>query len=264
MKANLVNLFIYPIKSLDRVRVEEATILESGALKHDREWAIFDDRGNFVNGKRNAKVHLLRTKFDDRFSLISIQIQGSDRSVTFHIEEERNDLEKWLSDYFGFPVKLVQNAIAGFPDDTKASGPTIISTATINEIASWFQLDAEEIRIRLRANLEIDGVPAFWEDRLFAASQQCVQFKVGEIIFEGIHPCQRCVVPTRDSQTGKATANFQKIFLDRRKNTLPSWTTKDRFNHFYRVSVNTNVPPQQSGNILRIGDEIEIIGVKSN
>jgi uncharacterized protein YcbX len=55
----LAGIFIYPIKSLDRIAVTQATILKSGALKHDREFALFDEQGRFVNGKRNAKVHLL-------------------------------------------------------------------------------------------------------------------------------------------------------------------------------------------------------------
>jgi hypothetical protein len=30
----------------------------------------------------------------------------------------------------------------------------------------------------MRANIEIDGVPAFWEDGLFAASGETVPFKL--------------------------------------------------------------------------------------
>lgn len=32
-------LFIHPIKSLDRVGIEKITVLKSGALKRDREFA---------------------------------------------------------------------------------------------------------------------------------------------------------------------------------------------------------------------------------
>ena len=57
-------LLIYPIKSLDSVSVERVTILKSGALKYDRQFAIFDESDHFVNGKRNARVHALRSQFD--------------------------------------------------------------------------------------------------------------------------------------------------------------------------------------------------------
>lgn len=145
----------------------------------------------------------------------------------------------------------------GFPDDTNASGPTVISTGTLEEVASWFlDVSVDEMRLRLRANLEIGGVPPFWEDQLFAQEGQCVQFRVGEVLLKGINPCQRCVVPSRDSQTGEVTRNFQKIFIQQRRETLPSWTTLSRFNHFYKLSVNTNVPESEAGKQLHSGDAI--------
>jgi uncharacterized protein YcbX len=254
----LAGIFIYPIKSLDRIALTQATVLQSGALQHDREFAVFDQQGRFVNGKRNAKVHRLRSAFDAQFQRLCLQIQGTDQRVVFHIDEERTALETWLSDYFGFPVKFVQN-VTGFPDDTNAPGPTVISTGTIEEVASWFpEVSVEEMRLRLRANLEIGGVPPFWEDQLFAQAGQCVQFQVGEVLFEGINPCQRCVVPTRDSMTGEMTANFQKIFVTRRKESLPSWVNKSRFNHFFRLSVNTRVPESEAGKVLQIKDAIKV------
>ena len=36
----VAQLYIYPIKSLDRVVCDRVTILESGALKGDRTWAM--------------------------------------------------------------------------------------------------------------------------------------------------------------------------------------------------------------------------------
>ena len=262
MSSYLSDIFIYPIKSLDRVTVEQATILASGALKHDREWALFDEKDHFVNGKRNAKVHLLRSAFDEHFKLLSLQIQGTEQKVTFHVYHERNALEAWLTHYLGLSVKFIQNSSTGFPDDTEANGPTVISTGTIKEVASWFpEISVEEMRLRLRANLEIGGVPAFWEDQLFTEAGQCVRFQVGEVVFEGINPCQRCVVPTRDTKTGEATSNFQKIFVNKRKETLPSWTKSDRFNHFFRSSVNTNALPTDTEKILHKGDGVKVLGV---
>ena len=265
MSPYLAAISIYPIKSLDRIDVNQATLLESGALQHDREFALFDEQGRFINGKRNAKVHLLRSAFDAEFKLLSLQLQGTDQRATFHVDEERTALEAWLSNYFGFPVKFVQNTVTGFPDDTNALGPTVISTDTIEEIASWFpDVSVDEMRLRLRTNLEIGGVPAFWEDQLFAQAGQCVQFQVGEVLFEGINPCQRCVVPSRDSKIGEATANFQKIFVTRRRESLPPWTTPARFNHFYRVAVNTNVPESEAGKVLHKGDVVKIMSVSES
>jgi uncharacterized protein YcbX len=52
---------------------------------------------------------------------------------------------------------------------------------------------------------------------------------------------------------GEATGNFQKIFVTKRRESLPPWTTPARFNHFYRLSVNTNVPESEAGKVLHQG-----------
>lgn len=255
----LAKISIFPVKSLDGITLSQVSVLASGAFLHDREYALFDQKGRFVNGKCNAKVHLLRSQFDADCQQLSLQVQGTDESVTFHLDEERSELEAWLSNYFGSPVKIKQNNFTGFPDDTNASGPTIISAATLAEAASWFpDISVEEMRNRIRANIEIDGVPPFWEDRLFTKVGDSIQFQIGAVVFAGINPCARCIVPTRDSKTAAATENFQKIFVSKRKETLPDWTTPERFDHFYRLSINTKIPSSEVGKILKIGDPVSI------
>ncbi|MBW4595115.1 MAG: MOSC N-terminal beta barrel domain-containing protein [Brasilonema angustatum HA4187-MV1] len=265
MSPYLEAISIYPIKSLDKIDLNLARILESGALQHDREFALFDEQGHFVNAKRNAKIHLLRSAFDHNLKTLSLHIQGTDQKAIFHLDDEQPSLEAWFSDYFGFPVKLMQNTITGFPDDLNAKGPTVVSTATLEEVASWFPVGSvDEMRLRMRANIEIGGVPAFWEDQLFTEAGKYVHFQIGEVLFEGVNPCQRCVVPSRDSQTAKVTTHFQKVFVAKRKDSLPSWTTPTRFNHFYKLSVNTNIPASEAGKILHQGDEVKILSVSES
>ena len=252
---------IYPIKSLDGVEVTQAPVLGSGALQGDREFAIFDEQGNFVNGKRNSKVHLLRTKFVLESRIISLQVQGSNLEKSFHLEAEKQALEDWLSDFFGFIVKLRQNLLTGFPDDTVSNGPTIVSNATLKEVASWYpDLSEDEIRRQLRTTIEIDGVPAFWEDRLFSESGDVVPFQIGNLNFVGVNPCKRCIVFARDAVTGKAHPKFQKIFITKRKETLPQWVNTSRFDHFYKLTVNTRLASQDPANqMIRVGDEVNLL-----
>jgi hypothetical protein len=254
-------LFIYPIKALDKVDVERVTVLRSGALKRDREFAIFDELGQFVNGKRNARVHALRSRFDLATSIVCLFLPGTNCEAVFHIEKEREALESCLSEYFDFPVRLMQNLDMGFPDDTGSPGPTIISTATLEALVSWYpELDVEELRLRFRTNIEISGVPAFWEDCLFATAGQTVDFQIGDVKFMGVNPCQRCVVITRNSQTGEPFPNFQKTFVTKRQETLPEWVQRSRFNHFYRLAINTRLPISEEGKTIIVGDEVKILG----
>ncbi|MEL6321666.1 MAG: MOSC N-terminal beta barrel domain-containing protein, partial [Cyanobacteria bacterium J06626_14] len=252
-------LCIYPIKSLDRVELEHIRVLQSGALEHDREFAIVGQSGHFVNGKRNAKVHRLRSKFDHEANIVSLWVQGSNQPTAFHLEKEQDELQTWLSNYFEFPVEVKQNLETGFPDDLVSPGPTIISTATLEAIASWYpELDVEEIRLRFRANIEISGVPPFWEDHLFSEVEKVVDFQIGDVRFRGINPSQRCVVITRDSKTGDAYPSFQKTFVAQRKANLPKWAERSQFNHFYRLAINTQLPATEEGKTISINDTLTI------
>ncbi|MGR9106066.1 MAG: MOSC domain-containing protein [Gammaproteobacteria bacterium] len=261
---NVARIEVYPIKSLDGVALSVSRISAGGTLEKDRDLALFDDKGRFVNGKRNPAVHRLRTLFDLESHCVTLFPEDSATGPRFHLERDRGPIEDWLSDFFGFRVSIGFEPPRGFPDDPEAFGPTIVSRATLAEIATWFPgLELDDVRRRFRANIEIDGVPAFWEDRLFDETGSVVDFTIGPVRFEGINPCQRCVVPSRDPRNGEVRPDFQKIFTAKRRETFPSWGTHSRFNHFYRLAVNTKIPPSESGKEIRVGDEIEILGVRA-
>jgi uncharacterized protein len=261
LQPTLTQIVIYPIKSLDGMVVDRAKISTGGALEFDRRWAIVDVGGKIVNAKRTAKIQQLRSQFslnEDR-STMTIQTAAANTAHTFCLTTELTPLGEWLSEFFGFPVQLIENATVGFPDDLDAYGPTIVSTATLEAICDWFPgLDLAEVRRRFRTNLELSGVPAFWEDRLFGASGEVVDFQLGDVRFQGINPCQRCIVPTRNSLTGDVSPKFQQIFNQQRQLTLPPEVNRARFNHFYRLAVNTQIPLVEAGKFLNTGDILSI------
>ncbi|HTB21824.1 MAG TPA: MOSC N-terminal beta barrel domain-containing protein [bacterium] len=253
----LARIIIFPVKALDGLELPEAQVLPSGALAWDRRYAIFDEAGKYVNGKKNARVHLLRSSFDLGAGRLSLWSAGLAKA-SFDVQADREALEQWLKAFFGIPLSFRENAAAGFPDDTESPGPTVISTATLREVGGWFDLSVEQVRARFRSNLEIDGVPAFWEDRLFGPAGTLVRFSIGGVEFDGNNPCQRCVVPPRDPLTGENNADFMKRFMELRKQSLPPWAEVSRFNHFYRLAVNTR--PAGPGGRLSVGDELRVLG----
>jgi uncharacterized protein YcbX len=122
-------------------------------------------------------------------------------------------------------------------------------------------MDVEEARRRFRANLEIDGVPAFWEDRLFGDDGETVRFQIGDVTLEGVNPCARCAVPSRDSRTGVIHESaFSRIFSKRRAGLMPEWARRGPFDHFYRLSVNTRIAESQAGNVLARMDAVRVEG----
>jgi ferredoxin-NADP reductase/uncharacterized protein YcbX len=254
-------ILIYPVKSLDPHRVTESKVLPSGALEHDRTFAMFDAAGNFVNGKRHAAVHRIRSQMNFELQTLTLrdEAERGPSSHTFHIYDERTALNVWLSEFFGVAVELREDKERGFPDDLDSPGPTIVGTGTLEEIGTWFGLSVEQIRARLRTNIEIDGVPPFWEDRLFGRAGTIVRFRLGETHLQGINPCQRCVVPPRDPSTGELDPSFVRRFTELRSRTLPAWSHRERFNHFYRVAINSRIDGAQAKCVIRDGDQVEII-----
>ncbi len=250
---HLARIRLYPVKSLSPQEVSEATVLATGALQHDREMALFDGEGKFINGKRSPLVHGLRAAFDPATGGLCVG------GRQFHLPDDQDAVEAWFSAHFGQTVTLRRDTAGGFPDDKNALGPTVISTATLEEVASWFPgLGVESARVRFRANLEIGGVPPFWEDRLFGAPDTVAPFQIGAVTFHGVNPCQRCVVPPRDPDTGEAIPDFSQKFRERREATLPPWANRDRFDHFFRLAVNTRVPASEAGKIVRVGEDVSV------
>jgi hypothetical protein len=261
----LARVTVYPVKSLDGVEREAARFTTGGALEHDRTYALVDEEGEYVNGKRERAVHRLRSEFD--VASRHLDLSSPDvASETFDLSlddagrpTDADALAEWLSSYFGYPVSLRHDRASGFPDDTDASGPTVVSTATVREVASWFDgIDVEGMRRRLRANLEIGGVPPFWEDHLFADRDQIVSFSVGDVELEGVNPCQRCVVPSRDPDTGEETEGFRRRFVERREATLPPWSGGDWFDHSFRLMVNTRVHTVGENPTVSVGDPVVV------
>lgn len=259
MSVRLARIDIYPIKSLDGVSVSEATVLPSGALAHDRQFALFDDAGKWVNGKRTPLFHRLGAAFDPACESVTLSDRDGGRSETFSLADDRSRLESDLSDRLGLVVTLREDATSGFPDDTAASGPTVIGGETLEEVAEWFQIDREDARRRFRANLTLAGGGPFWEDQLFGAPGEPVTFRIGDILFFGMNPCARCVVPSRDPDSGEQEKGFAKQFADRRREFLPAWAETDAFDHYYRLAVNTRLFAPSLGGVVRVGDPAELV-----
>jgi uncharacterized protein YcbX len=256
----LANIRLHPIKALDPVHVKEARIGPGGGLEFDRVWALYSVDGQWVNGKRTAAIHLIRASYAPDLSSVSLSVPGDRRNIparTFAFPGNAEDAAEWFSVYFEQQI-IVRHSPAGFPDDTIANGPTIVSTASLQSVCELFPgMTVDEARQRFRTTLELDGVPAFWEDQLFGEEERSsVRFRIGEVQFEGSNPCARCPVPPRDPQTGAIVAGFQKQFSDYRRTHIPAWTPESRFDHYYRMATNTRVAPTESGKILRLKDPV--------
>jgi uncharacterized protein len=279
-EARLAGIRLHPIKSLDPVSLAEARVGPGGGLQHDRAWALYTLDNRWVNGKRTSAILRIRAAFAPDLSAVTLSVPGDSRNIPareFAFPGDTEAAAEWFSVYFEQQV-LVRHSLNGFPDDTDANGPTIISTASLQAVCDWFAgITLEEARRRFRTTLEIDAqdsaltrpqgsanghpqLPAFWEDQLYgSADTYAVRFRIGEVNFAGSNPCARCSVPPRDSHTGEDLLGFQKRFSDLRREHLPAWATAERFDHFYKLATNTRVAPLETGKVLRVGDPVVLV-----
>jgi len=258
----LANIRLHPIKALDPISVSEARISPSGGLALDRAWGLYSVDGKWVNGKRTPLVHHIRASYSPDLAFVTLAVPTDRRKIpsrTFAFPDGYEDAAEWFSVFFEQQI-IVRYSPGGFPDDSIANGPTIVSTASLEAVATWFPgLSLENVRQRFRTTLELENVPAFWEDRLFGENERsAVRFTVGEVHFEGSNPCARCPVPPRDPLTGDNLDGFQKHFTHQREATLPSWSPRLRFDHFYRLSTNTRVPSTEFSKLLRVADSLTL------
>jgi uncharacterized protein YcbX len=251
--ARLERLRIYPVKGLDGIDVDAADVREGGTLDGDREFALLDDDGDPINGKRTAAVHDLDTGFDPASGELTVGTPAGETN-RFRLPDECDRAAAWLGDFFGVDVSLERNTERGFVD-RPGMGPSVLSTATLEAVASWFDgMTVGSARRRLRANIEVSGVPAFWEDRF--VGDDAPGFEVGGVRFEGVTPCGRCVVPSRDPDTGEAIPEFRERFLEKRAETFPDVADADAFEHLFSVMILTRVPAAARRPTLRVGDAV--------
>lgn len=274
----LDRITVFPIKSLDGFDVEECRLLPGGGLENDRRWQLVDMDGRVVNAKRTPLLHAIRAEWDlperlvtlaiDPAALETRAIPGIERlasltEATFPLVPGTDGPCDWLSAAVGARVLLVERADGGFPDDRDAPGPTLVATATLVEVARWFGFELDEARRRFRANLEVGGCGAFWEDACASPARPDLAFptgvssgeaadpyadlpppepreiSVGNVRLRATNVCRRCVVPSRDQRTGAVTERFRDAFEIRRRRGLPADVDAGDWGTLYRLAVNT-------------------------
>ncbi len=257
VEAKIKSIYIYPIKSLDGVKIDNIAFNRSGGLKNDRVFALKDFNGEYINAKNYPEIIKLRSDFDlDKGQLY---LNNANNEYSFNLFDEIAALEEWFSEYFKKKVKLHRNSEMGYPDDRKRPGPTVYSYQSLELVRSWFpDLSLKELRRRFRGNIELDAnLKGFWEDELLLSDMKHGLFQLGQIEFQAVKPCPRCPVPTRDSMDGEIYRGFQKNYTEKRKKSVSAVVDKKLFPHYYMFAINTLVSNPESGNI-KCGDLLSI------
>jgi uncharacterized protein YcbX len=265
MALTISELFIYPVKSLSGIPVNETELSIMG-FKHDRRWMLVDSNNTFITQREVHAMALLQTAITNEGLHIflkqntgehifvpiiakgkkeTIRVWGSECAV-FVYDKRVND---WFSDRLHIPCRLVY-----MPDDTQRLVDTnyakhgaitaftdgypllIIGQSSLDLLNSKL---ATPIPInRFRPNIVFTGADAHAEDNW-------KHFAVNQIDFYGVKTCSRCVITTIDQQT--ATAAKEPL------QTLATYRMADK-----KIKFGMNLLHKGSG-LIRVNDEIKLI-----
>ena len=224
MNYKLEEINIYPVKSLAGISVPSAEVTDRG-LKHDRRWMVVDNQGKFLTQRTHPQMALVKTSIDentltlshrfDYLSPITIPINpAKDEQLSVIVWNDilnaalvDSKADEWLSNALNLDCRLVY-----MPDKTRRSVDKkywdktgivsfadaypflIIGEQSLNDLNS--RLTEKVPMNRFRPNFVFSGGEPYDEDRW-------KKFRIGDLIFNAVKPCSRCVVTTVNQETAE-------------------------------------------------------------
>jgi len=264
------DLYIYPVKSLGGIRLDEALALQKG-FEFDRRWMLVDESGMFISQRVEHRLALLQTSInDDSITIqhkqnpeISISVPFQQSSIgcmvvsvwddTVEVNHLSREMDDWFSKFLGKSCRFVYQPETGkrpvslkyaenqeqvsFAD---AFPYLLISQASLDELNS--RLAVPVPMNRFRPNIVVSGALPFEEDTW-------AEIQVGEVRFKVAKPCARCVLTTVDQETG--TKALEPLA------TLAQYRSIDN-----KVMFGQNLIALNQG-IIRAGDPVKVLSMKS-
>lgn len=266
MAATLASIHIYPLKSCAPLAIDEARVQRRG-IAHDRRWTIVDAENTFITARNYPRLTLIRaTADDDGLHLtapgmphMSARIPRADAgrlAVTIwddSVAPQAADANAnaWITEFLGMPAALAYMDDACVraidPDWSSPSDEVsfadgfpllLISQAAVDHLNT--RLQSPISALRFRPNLLIANTEPHAEDGW-------KRIRVGDVEFDVVKPCIRCVFTTVDFSTG----TFDPLGEPLR--TLVNYRRTPK-----GVAFGQNLIPRSEGN-LRIGDPVTVL-----
>ena len=269
----LIALHTYPIKGT-RGLSHDAIFVEPRGFKGDRRWMIVDENNNFITQREVAALASISAQhtadglsissahgscFDvkapDGTMRATVQVWGD--SVDAAIADD--DANAAISATIGRSSKLAyMDQRAARLSDSYYSGankPVSFADGFPVLITSQASLTALNAHIetssampvsmeRFRPNIMVDGESA-WDEDTWSVVQ------LGEVVFDAVKPCTRCVVTTRDQKTGVGSNDAQPI-------RALTKIRRSNDKNIKGVLFGVNLVPRAEGDI-GIGDDFRVL-----
>lgn len=172
MQAKLTSIFYYPVKALPGVKLDTVELASEERLPGDRQYALAPANLDFTEPRHVKKPELLvlmkreelaevALSFDHATHHLQLSHRGSVVVDAKLGERDGNkSLEQFVENLLGTACQVISAPGIGFTDLSHKS-LSIINLASIRDLEK--SLDCTIDPRRFRANLYIDGLPA-WEE----------------------------------------------------------------------------------------------------
>lgn len=263
----LASIHIYPLKSCAPLALKSSAV-ETRGLARDRRWMVVDADGKFLTGREHARLTLIRALPNADGSLhldapgksgvrvpipeargvrIATAVWGSPVSPLL-ADENAN---AWLSTFLGAPVRLVhmdaecvravdaKYARAGDEVSLADGFPLLLVTQAAIDLLNA-KLAAPVPTLRFRPNFVVTGTEPHAEDGW-------KRIRVGEVEFDVVKPCVRCVFTTVDFERGERDPSGEPL------RTLVGYRRGEK-----GVTFGQNLIPRGRG-VVRVGDAVTVL-----
>lgn len=256
----LSQLFIHPLKSCRGQALAEARVLPQG-LVHDRVWLVVRPDGSQITARSHHRLVLVEAiHAEDGWLMTAPGMPPLPLSEGMFAEPHPAQVWKsgftayagdaaadaWFSDYLGEPLRLLW---LGESTRRMKDGETPLSFADGAPFLLIGEASLQDLNERLaasvsmrqfRPNLVVSGSFPFEED-------EWQRIRIGEVEFERVKLCTRCVFTTIDPDTAQPHAEQQPL------RTLAGYRKLAE-----GVCFGVNLRACNSG-VIRVGDELEVI-----
>ena len=263
----LQSISIYPIKSLAGYDCNTALVEKQG-LKDDRLTMLVDEKGVFITQRAYPQLALLKAQFKEQQLIVKAQngdpimidqeaFKASEQA--FSIWQDRvmgrvadKTTNQFFSDYLNKKVRLIQydkqqpratDVIYSKADDIVSFADgfplLLLNQASLDDLNQ--KLETPVTIQNFRGNLIIEGAKAYAEDHW-------KKIRIGNIEFDMVKPCSRCVMTTNDPQKGILSASKEPL------------KTLAKYRNFPKgIMFGVNLIPRSFGEIKK-GGKLEVIG----
>ena len=247
VKAQISQLWVYPIKSCAGILVKEALLIETG-LEFDRAWMVVDEAGHFVTQRDYPRMALVQPQFKLSDMIlrapgmlgIHISLQNVEHSVRVKVWDDEvsafdmgDTAAQWFSDFLGAKLRLVrfdpdQQRLSSKKWTAEVDAPNQFSDGFPLLVLSQASLDALNERLvaaskptvgmaRFRPNIVLTGIEAHDEDRLDTLHISTAE---GVVQLKGVKPCPRCPIPNIDPATAQISPDVGDALQAYRSNPV--------------------------------------------